>query len=311
MNNFGFGEIVSALTHLRGGIPANRLSYRMRLGQHRSVFFGPSYDFYDIQEYDPERDPPNQVVQSFLGSDEEITYSRKCIEQREVKVVFLADVSSSIDTGPDLAKRRMLLETVGYVGLTGARYQDPVGLVGFADKILLNQPARCGQNNFFHLLRTLYDFVTEEGQKGKKALPRQTDFFGVLDFVKRTLNQPCFIPVVSDFIGFEKALSSSVLRTVASRHELLFIFLDDPAEVLAAKGPGFIRIEDAETGRQLILSRNKMTKLEAELRERRKNLRRELKGMGINSVVLEYGKHFQRLHRLFMRRHRFGFNSAI
>lgn len=301
----GFSEVVSALTHFRGGIPAGRLSYRMRLGQHRSVFFGPSYDFYDIQEYDPERDPPNQIIHSFVGTDEEAIYSRKCIEQREVKVVFLADLSSSINAGADWAKRRMLLETIGYVGLTGARYQDPVGLAGFADKILLNQPARCGQSNFFHLLRTVYDFVTEGDNNGRKTTPRRTDFFMALDFVKRTLNHPCFIPVVSDFIGFEKVLSSSVLRTVAARHELLFIFLDDPAEILSAGGLGYLRMENAETGRQFVVSRRKMAKLQDELREKRKNLRRELKGMGIGSVVLEYGKHFQRLQRFFLRRHKF------
>src|SRR3989344_9338893 len=98
MKNFKFREVLSALTHIRGGVPAKRPSSRVRLAEHKSVFFGPSYDFYDIQEYDPERDEPSQIIHGLVGPNGEI-YARKCIEQHEIKVIFLIDLSSSIDAG--------------------------------------------------------------------------------------------------------------------------------------------------------------------------------------------------------------------
>lgn len=303
MKNFSFNDIQSALTHIRGGIPAVRLSTRVRLAEHRSVFFGPSYDFFDIQEYDPERDPPNQIIQSLVGPDDEI-YARKCIEYHEVKNIFLADLSSSVDAGLDFIKRRLLLETIGYIGLTGARYQDPIGLAGFTDRVVLNLPARCGQNNFYYLLRTVYNFLAERGLDDKKTPKHKTDFFAAFDFVRRSFNRRCFISVVSDFVGFEKAISSPLLRTVASKHEMVFVFLDNPHELISAGGIGYIRMKDVEGGRQRIVSRSKLAKEEKEIRAKRKELRRELRGLGIQSVVLEYGKHFNRLFRFFERRHK-------
>ncbi len=302
--NFDFNDVIAVLSHIRGGIPARRLSSRVRLAEHKSVFFGPSYDFYDIQEYDPERDEPNQIIPGLTGPNGEI-YARKCIERHEVKVIFLVDLSSSIDAGVNLAKRKMLLESMGYIGITGVRYQDPIGLVGFTDRIVLNQPARCGVNNFYHLLRTVYDFLDKNEPDNKKVPKKETDFFTALDFIRRSFNRPCFIPVISDFVGFEKAASSSLLRTVASRHELLFIFLDDPLEFTASNGIGYLRVENVETGEQSIVSRRKLSEIGKEVRRERKELRKTLRGMGIDSKVLEYGKHFNRLHRFFLARHKY------
>jgi len=298
MKNFSFNDVVSVLTHIRGGIPAIKLSSRVRHAEHKSVFFGPSYDFHDIQEYDPQRDLPNQIIHHLVGPDDEI-YSRKCVEHHDIKVIFLTDLSSSIDSGFNLLKRRLLLETVGYVGLTGARYQDPIGLVGFAEKVVLNLPARGGQSNFYHLLKIVYDFLAERDPDDKKTQKRETDFFLALDFVRRSFNRRCFIPIISDFVGFEKVVSSSLLRTVASKHEMVFLFLDDPLELSLVGGIGFVRREDIETGKQFMISRSKLAKAGEEMRVKRKELRKELARLGIQSKVLEYGKHFSRLFRFF------------
>ena len=83
MKNFSFSEVLSVLTHIRGGVPAIRPSARIRLAEHKSVFFGPSYDFYDIQEFDSERDSPSQIIPSLVGPDDEI-YSRKCVEYHDI-----------------------------------------------------------------------------------------------------------------------------------------------------------------------------------------------------------------------------------
>jgi uncharacterized protein (DUF58 family) len=306
MTNFNFNDVIGALSHIKGGIPARRLSARVRLADHKSVFFGPSYDFYDIQEYDPERDEPNQIIPGLTGPNGEI-FARKCIEQHEMKVIFLVDLSSSIDAGLNLAKRKMLLESFGYLGITGVRYQDPIGFVGFTDRIVLNQPARCGVNNFYHLLRIVYDFLSEKDSNNKTIHKKETDFFTALDFVRKSFDKPCFIPVISDFVGFEKVAGSSLLRAVIAKHEMVFIFLDDPLEFLAAEGIGQIRMEDIEDGSQFVVSRKKLPQIEKEIRFQRKKMRKDLRRMGIDSVVLEYGKqgrHFNRLNRFFLKRYK-------
>lgn len=303
MLSFEFNDVLSVLTHVRGGVPVSRLSSRIRLGEHRSLFFGPSNDFYDIQEYDPERDNSAMII-DYLSEDG-IIYARRCIEPHEVKINFLVDLSSSVDAGFNLIKRRLLLEAIGFIGVTAARYQDPVGLVGFTDKAILNMRPRCGVNNFHYLLKNVYDFLAKHDPE--KESQRKTDFFAMLDFVRMTFDKPCFIPIISDFIGFEKVLFSPLLRYVASRHELIFIFLDDPSEFTSIGNVGYVRMENVETGEQVTVSRNKLTQIEKEIRKKRKELRRELKRMGIYSVVLEYGqggRHFNRLYRFFLIRHK-------
>jgi uncharacterized protein (DUF58 family) len=305
MTGFEFNDVLSALTHIRGGVPVIRLSTRVRLGEHKSVFFGPSYDFHDVQEYDPERDPPNQIIPSLIGPDEDVIYSRKCVEHHEIKINFLADLSTSIYAGGQSFKRRMLLEAMGFIGTTGIRYQDPVGLIGFADKIILNIPPRCGLTNFYHLLKTTYDFIEEHNPDNKKTIRRGTDYFFALDFIRRSFLRSSYIPVISDFVGFEEVLSSSLLRTVASKHELIFIFLDDHLEYKSGKGIGYVRIKNIESGKETVVARRKLINVQQEIRENRSNLRYELRRMGIDSVVLEYGKHFNRLQRFFMKRHKY------
>lgn len=304
MIGFSFQDVLASLHYHKDGIPVERLTARIRLGEHRSCFFGPSYDFFDIQEYDPERDPPNMVLHSVVNpADESIIYSRKTIEPHDVQLIFLADLSSSIDAGYGSAKRRLLLEAIGFIGLTAVRYQDVVGLAGFTDKVVLNLPAKSGKSNFHYLLQEVYDFLDRNSPDGKNSEPRKTDFYSALNYINRGLRRGCLIPIISDFVGFEEVVNTPLFREVAAKHELILIFLDDPQEFIGMGGVGFVRVRDAETGKRFVVSRRKMRRLEKETREKRKKLRADLRRLGVHSVVLEQnGRHFGRLQRFFISR---------
>ena len=304
MSGFRFNDILSALQYVKSGIPVKRLTSRIRLGTHRSRFFGPSHNVFDIKELDPESDQRNMIVE-VPGGDEDEEYVRRCIEDHEVKINFFVDLSSSIDTGFYFNKRRTLLEAIGFIGSTGIRYQDPVGLIGFTDRMVLNLKPRCGKMNFFYLLKTVYDFLDRNEPEKIKGPIRKTDFFAVLDFIRRFFDKPCLIVIISDFIGFEEAINSRLFRLVSSRHELMFIFLDEPEVYLRGKGFGYVRVKDSETGRTRIISRRKLKEIEKEIRLKRTKMRRELRKMGVYSVVLEYGKHLKRLQRFFKARSKY------
>src|SRR3989344_8797823 len=122
MRDPSFNDVPAALTHIKSGIPLERLTGRIRLGKHRSLFLGPSHNLYDIKEFDPESDPPNMIVE-VPGGDEDTVYTRRCIEQHEVKINFLVDLSSSVYAGVNLNKTKLLLEALGFVGVTGVRYR--------------------------------------------------------------------------------------------------------------------------------------------------------------------------------------------
>lgn len=306
--NFNFNDILSSLDHIKGGIPLKKLSKTSRLGVHKSIFFGPSNNMFDIQEYDEERDPTNLIVWSLYDPDEDIIWVMKTVEEHETQIRFFVDLSSSIvSAGTDFSKRKMLLEAVGFIGMSGARYQDRVGLAGFTDRIVLNLPPRGGVIHFTHLLKTLYDYMERPDSGGRKTAARKTDFIVMLDFIKRTADKPCFIPIISDFIRFEEVFDSPqslrLLKYVAARHEIIFIFIDDFPEISGMAGRGYLRIEDIETGRQAVIARKMAGEIVSSIRRHRTVLRKQkLRSLGIDSVVLEPGKQIPRLHKFFIKR---------
>lgn len=303
MSGLRFNDILSAITYVRGGIPALRLSSRIKLGEHRSLFFGQG-DFFDIKEFDPDTDLPNMKVD--LGDDEDTEYARRCFEPHEICIQFIVDLSPSVYTGLNLNRQRTLLEVMGFIGSVATRYMDPVGLIGFTDRIVLNMPARAGINNFYYLLKNVYDFLNKHDLADKRVPRTKTNFFVPLDFIRRRFNRPCLNFFISDFVGFEKVVDTPLLRYVASRHELIFIFLDDPLEFISAKSRGYLSMCDPESGNTVTVSRRKVLKLEQCLRDQRSKLRREKLGK-TNSVVLEYskkGRHLKRLYRFFLKRHK-------
>ena len=93
-----------------------------------------------------------------------------------------------------------------------------------------------------------------------------------------------------------------VLNDITSHHEMVFVLLDDPSEFNFG-GLGYIRQEDLETGQTKFVSRLKAKKNELKIRLRRKQFRKEIQAAGIDSIVLEYGKHLQRLYRFFIARY--------
>ena len=57
--------------------------------------------------------------------------------------------------------------------------------------------------------------------------------------------------LVSDFITDEDVFGSAELRMLASRHDVIAIVPEDPAEVALPRGHGAVRMRDPESGRSL------------------------------------------------------------
>ena len=304
MIRFSLADIFSSIERLENIIPVEGLSDRIRFGEHKSLYKSDGYDFDQVREYDPQEDSIFDIMWNFVGSDGKL-YVRKARATKEFVAVIMADLSTSMASGVGhQAKERMLLESVGNIGMTCSHGQDPMGLVGFAEDIIFDEEPRLGSEHVDYLIEEMYNFFQTISSDGKGGIDRRkTDFYKAFSFFsERYVNNRCFLVVISDFIGAEEIVDSQILKDIASYHEVVFVFLDDPAELRLTKGPGYIRQEDIETGQEYVVQRSKLAELELELRQRRKEMKNALGNMGIDSMVLEYGKNFQRLLRLFMAR---------
>ena len=110
--------------------------------------------------------------------------------------------------------------------------------------------------------------------------------------------------VLSDFFdtGFEKPL-----RVAAKKHDLISIFISDPAEK-DLPGMGLLELEDAESGRRLLVDtsdRKAMADYHRSSLERGRTTREGLASMGIDVIDVDTGTPYDRpLLRFFQMRSR-------
>ncbi len=296
-----YEEVVKELRRIQGGISVSSLSSRLRFGDHRSMFKEQGHDFYQLREYDPERDSVERIVWDQAAQAGDELYVREAIEPKDFPVYLLVDLSSSIDFSEDkgiFPKRKLLLECAGSLGLTAAHIQDRVGLIGFTDRIILDEPPRSGNNQVYYLLSRLCDFF-ENAPKNKS---RQTDFWTVLDLIRKRSRGPTLILILSDFIGWEKIADSPFIARRNAHHEFVFLILHDPNEFSIKNRLGYVRIKNMETGDIEVVSVRKLRAMHAEALKAREAFRAKLKKTGVDSIVLTYGNHFEQLAKFFAER---------
>lgn len=305
MMTFTLDDIFSNMYRVADTLPVEDFSRSTKFGEHRSQFRGDGHDFDRVVEYDPQIHSLSQIDWRSMDYKRRV-YVRESRVTKDFPVVLMGDMSISMLFGVDAQhKKRMFLEVMGDIGLACYHAQDPMGFIGFAEDIIFDEEPRVGEAQLYYLIGETYNFfegITEDG-RGKlgKSI---TNFHNAFDFFSRKYaNKQCLLIVVSDFIGVEDIVKSPVLQDVANQHEVVFVFLDDPLEFTINQGPGSLRIENIEDGEQLIVSRRNLSKIGADIRRARKKMREEnLKELRVDSIVLEYGKHFQRLYRFFIGR---------
>lgn len=305
MMTFTLDDIFSSIYKVANTLPIEDFSRNMRFGEHRSQFRGDGHDFDRVVEYDPQVHSLSQVDWRSVDYRRRV-YVRESRITKDFPVVVMADMSTSMLFGVDAQhKERMLLECMGDIGLSCYHAQDPMGFIGFAEDIIFDEEPRVGEGQLYYLIGEVYNFFDGLKEDGKGKLSKNiTNFHNAFDFFARKYaNKQCLLIVISDFIGIEEVVESPVLRDVANQHEVVFVFLDDPLEFTINQGPGSIRIENIEGGEQLVVARRNLNKIGTDIRRARKKMREEnLKELRIDSIVLEYGKHFQRLYRFFIGR---------
>lgn len=306
---FTLNDVFSSIHKTANALPIGNPAHRIRFGEHPSRFMGHGPDFYQIVEYDHEKHTVNQI-QWHLTDPYGTVFVREAKVTKDFETIILGDLSASM-----MFKLRLFFETLGNIGLTCSHAQDPMGFIGFADNIIFNERPKVGEDQVYYLLEKLYKFFEDIEKDGRGPIIRKgTNYQRIFEYVAaKYLNKHCFIIVLSDFIGAEEFFDSQILKDVASQHEVVFLFLDDPSEFKVTSwlsrrlkiGFGYLRLSNIETGGKVTISLRKYIKIGKQIREKRKEARNRLRDARIDSMVLEYtknGKHFERLYRFWLQR---------
>ncbi|MCA9401383.1 MAG: DUF58 domain-containing protein, partial [Candidatus Omnitrophica bacterium] len=216
-----------------------------------SVFKGQGIEFDEVREY--------QIGDDIRTIDWNVTartgkpHVKKYIEERELSVMILVDVSLSTQFGSvQHLKSQLAAEVSALLALSAIRNNDKVGLIIFSDRIEKFIPPRKGRQ---HVLRVIREILYFEPQG------RSTDIIQALDYLNRVTARKSITFLISDFflpIKNPDGLSESYSRlkrklSVANqRHDMIAVSLNDPSE-LNLPDCGMLTFKDAETGEQFLV----------------------------------------------------------
>lgn len=211
-------------------------------GAYHSRFKGQGIEFDDFREYQPGDDV--RFLDWNVTARMNDPYVRKYVEERELAVMLLVDVSGSGDYGSgEDSKRERAAEVAAVFAFSAAHNGDKVGLCLFSDRVEHYLPARKGAS---HTLRVIRDILDNQPRS------RRTDPAPALDLALNRIPHRALVVLISDFVTTDDAWEKS-LRPVAAKHDVVAARILDPRE-LELPDAGRVILEDPETGEQHVLN---------------------------------------------------------
>jgi uncharacterized protein (DUF58 family) len=263
-------------------------------GEYHSVFKGTGIAFDEVRAYQPGDDVRaiDWNVTARMGQP----FIKRYIEERELTVLLVVDASGSLQFGTRAQlKREVAAELAAVLAFSAIANNDRVGLVQFTDRVEHFLPPRKGTR---HVLRLIRDVLFWQPKR------RGTCLREGLDYLNRVLRRRAVVFLFSDFLDrdFERAF-----RRTGRRHDLVAVRVSDPREE-DLPAVGLVELEDAESGRRLLLdtsSRAVRLAFRNEADARRDAMRQLCRSAGIDLIeVSTDGGHLDELIRFFRLRER-------
>ena len=238
-------------------------------GEYVSVFKGRGMEFDEVRPYVPGDDVRtiDWKVTARMGEP----YVKRFVEERQLTLMLMADVSASQDFGSQTrSKREAAAEFCALLAFSAIRNDDKVGLTLFHGGIEQYIPPRKGQKHALRVVREVLahglvrplDLTASSRQRigwstlrrlwrgragwSRPRSPREsTDIAQACEFLLSVMTRRAICFVVSDFIDddFERALQHA-----NRKHDVIAVLVTDRRE-LELPALGLVGLRDAESGR--------------------------------------------------------------
>lgn len=273
-------------------ISTSRLVNNIFAGEYESVFKGRGIAFDEVREYQPgdEIRTIDWNVTARMGQP----YIKKYVEERELVMMLVVDMSGSIQFGTQQqTKAELAAELAALLAFSAIKNNDKVGLICFTNEVELFVPPRKGRKHVLRVVREILYFQPQQ---------RTTNINAVLEYIDRVLRRRSVVFLLSDFRDSEY---EQRLRVTAKRHDLIAITIQDLREE-ALPDVGIIELEDAETGEVILLdTRDRQTReVYSQLNRRAiEDRRRGFRASKIDSIEIRTDTSYvQPLIRFFQQR---------
>jgi uncharacterized protein (DUF58 family) len=298
-------------------------------GAYLSVFKGRGMEFDEVRPYVP-GDDIRSIDWNVTARTGE-PHVKRFVEERELTVMLLVDVSASQDFGSGRrSKLEAAVELSALLAMSAVENGDKVGLLLFHGGADLYIPPRKGGKHALRVVREVLArgqadasgpaprspllglprtvrrwFARLVAQTRTDSEPRRaTSIAAALEFCRQVLPRRAVLFLISDFLddGYLQ-----VLRHANRKHDVVAALITDPREA-EMPATGLVTLEDAETGRlRLVDTRSASFRAELAMRarDRRDTLRDQLRATGMDLVVFDAsGSMVDPLLRFFRERER-------
>jgi uncharacterized protein (DUF58 family) len=266
-------EILKAVRRIE--IATKRAVNAELAGRYHSVFKGQGMSFSEVRPYTPGDDIRH--IDWNVSARAQGIFVKQFVEERELTVTLLVDLSASGGFGTRGKKKRNVLAEVGaLIAFSAIKNNDRVGLVLFTENVELYLPPRKGRKHVLRVIREIFE--VEPRSAG-------TSIGEALAFLSRVQKRRSVCFVLSDFIdqAYENAL-----KVVMARHDVVAVRVADPAEQ-ELPDLGLLELVDAESGRVELVDSSSLRVREAYAGRRRRErdeAKRRLHQLGLDLVDL-------------------------
>ncbi|HSH94247.1 MAG TPA: DUF58 domain-containing protein, partial [Roseimicrobium sp.] len=275
-------------------IRTNRLVSESLSGQYHSVFKGQGMNFDEVREYQPGDEV--RFIDWNVTARMNHPFVKKFIEERELTVMLLVDLSGSGLFGSGEQSKRELAAEIGSVlAFSAIRNNDKVGLILFTDRVELFIPPRKGRR---HVLRVIREILFFEPQH------HGTNLNVALDFLSRVTSHRSIAVILSDFLDSNATRSAGAgsgsnsptllpatlpaLRQAHRKHDVVAVQIADRYE-FELPAVGRLVLQDAETGEVVEIdtrnprSRNTFAERQVAMQT---EVEKTFRSLGIDTILL-------------------------
>ncbi len=264
-------------------------------GEYRSSFKGKGMEFHEVRDYIVGDDI--RTIDWNVTARMNHPFVKRFIEERELTLFILADISGSGEFGSRKELKRDLIARISALfAFSAVKNNDKVGLVLFTDNIEYYLPPNKGIRHTLRLIRDILMFSPES---------RRTDPIPAIKFSQRILRHGAIVFLISDFIGENFAIDHirMPLSLMAKKFDLIPIIVRDPLE----ENPYFsgrVVFRDAESGNVEMYSGEELKDRFTLIRKARdQELFKFFNTCGLDRVEITSGEDYVgAIHRFFHRR---------
>ena len=257
-------------------IKTSHMVTELMAGEYVSAFKGRGMEFNAVREYTPGDDV--RLIDWNVTARMDQPFIKEYIEERELNVMLMVDVSSSGEFGSTgKFKNEISAEVASILAFSAIRNNDKIGLIVFSNKIEHYIPPKKGKAHVWNIIRTILNYQPEG---------RLTDLNIPLEYLLKIQKRKCIAFLISDFQATNYETNVKLAR---QKHDLVAISISDPREKDLPK-IGLINLRDSESGETLLIDTDnrEMTKLLTSYeREKRGKFKKLFRSIGVDTIEID------------------------